>query len=153
MHFCFALDDPVIFAGSLYERSKFIDAEKNCVIGSVHENFCGAVGDPSLLTSIHILRSIKYPLYILRLTMGNTSVFLLIIPMVSLCRSNSKTHLRLSPYTNEKSFMRSQVFHTNECMMLRLFFICLVRVFQKSVNTIRRISNGHYSSFSLRTCI
>ena len=47
MHFSFALDDPVIFAGSLYERSKFIDAEKNCVIRSVHENFCGAVGDPS----------------------------------------------------------------------------------------------------------
>ena len=47
MHFCFALDDPVIFAGSLYERSKFIDAEKNCVIRSVHENFCGAIRDPS----------------------------------------------------------------------------------------------------------
>ena len=37
----------MFFAGSLYQRSKFIDAEKNCVIGSVHENFCGAIGDPS----------------------------------------------------------------------------------------------------------
>ena len=37
----------MIFAGSLYQRSQFIDAKKNCVIGSVHENFCGAVGDPS----------------------------------------------------------------------------------------------------------
>ena len=37
----------MIFAGCLYQRSQFIDAEKNCVIGSVHENFCGAVGDPS----------------------------------------------------------------------------------------------------------
>ena len=47
MHLCFALDDPVFFAGPLYERSKFIDTKKNCVIGSVHENFRGAIGDPS----------------------------------------------------------------------------------------------------------